>query len=89
MELVSSCIQSYHIYGSCGQQLWGNNCFASERFKMMQTDMPYGGEEGFSFHHWPSVSQFCCMFVQRGGEITATVTGRQQYSHDLVHQNIM
>ena len=42
-------------------------------------------DSGETVGHLPQkISRICSMFLQRGGEITATVTGRRRYSSNLV-----
>ena len=42
-------------------------------------------DSGITIDHLPKkISQVCCMFIQQGGEIIATVSGCRWYSHDLV-----
>ena len=42
-------------------------------------------DSGVTVGHLPQkISRVCSMFVQKGGGITATVTGHRRYSSDLV-----
>ena len=88
MELiVPSCIRAYHVYGevwtaALGEQLYcerepGN---VVDRYAMA-VKKP---DSHVIVGHLPQkISRVCSMFTQRGGEITATVTGHHCYSSDL------
>lgn len=46
-------------------------------------------DSGITVGHLPQeIFQVCSMFIQRGGEIIATVTGRRRYSHDLLQGDL-
>ena len=85
--IVSSCIQGYHVYGEVWTAVMGEQLLC-EREPGNMVDryaITVKKDLGVTVGHLPrKISRMCSMFIQRGGEITATVTGRRRYSSDLV-----
>ena len=77
--VVSSCIRGYHIYGETQTAVMGEQllCEREVRNVVDRYAISVKKDSGITVGHLPQkISRVCSMFIQRGGEIIATVTGR-------------
>ena len=88
MELVvSSCVRGYHVYGEVWTTFMGEQLFCEQEIGNVvdRYAVAVKNDSGVTVRHLPQrISRVCSMFVQKGGGITATVTGHRRYSSDLV-----
>ena len=84
---MSSCVRGYHVYGEIWTATLGEELFCSPEVGNVvdRYAVAVKKESGETVGHLPrKISCMCSMFIQRGGEITATVIGHRRYSWDLV-----
>ena len=77
--IVSSCIRGYHVYGEVWTVMGEQLLYGREHGNVVDRyAMVVKKDLGITVSHLPQkISRICSMFTQRGGELTATVTGRQ------------
>ena len=82
MELiVASCVHDYHVYSKNRTAALGEELYCEQDIgnviDQYAIDMKKDSSE--TIGHLPQkISRNCTMFLQRGGEITDTVTGRRR-----------
>lgn len=85
--VMSSCVHGYHVYGEVWMATLGEEliCLPEVGNVVDRYAVAVKKESGETVGHLPrKILHTCSMFIQRGGDITATVTGHQRYSWDLV-----
>ena len=86
--IIPSCIRGYHVYGKVWMAVMGEELLCERELENVVDRYAIAVKKldsGITVGHLPKkISRVCGMFTQRGGKITATVTGRRRYSSDLV-----
>ena len=85
--VVSSCIRGYHVYRTVWTAVLGEEMLCEREPSNVVDRYAVAVKKhgsGVIVGHLPKkISRLCSMFILRGGDIIATVTGRRQYSSDL------
>ena len=73
---MSSCVRGHHVYGEIWTATLGLFCSPEVGNVVDRYAVAVKKESGETVGHFPrKILRMCSMFIQQGGEITATVTG--------------
>lgn len=84
-ERTTSCIRGYHVYRTTWEARIGETLHCNrEVLNMSDRYAVCVVKEGNIVGHLPKrIARVCSLFLRRGGQVCAVVTGRKRYSRDL------
>ena len=84
-ERITSCIRGYHVYKTVWQARIGERLHCiRETSNTVDRYAVCVVKRGEIIGHLPKkIARACSLFLRRGGQVTAVVTGEKRYSRDL------